>query len=120
MRIDELYEMTGDNYANVLERFGNEETLAYIMRKFPRDPNFRELKRALESGDNEKAFRAAHTLKGISLNLGFDGMNKPLSVLTEILRGRASGNTAELFSEVEKEYDRIVELIAVMDENLSS
>lgn len=47
-------------------------------------------------------------------------MNKPLSVLTEILRGRASGNTAELFSEVEKEYDRIVELIAVMDENLSS
>lgn len=41
MRIDELYEMTGDNYANVLERFGDEETLAYIMRKFPRDPNFR-------------------------------------------------------------------------------
>lgn len=30
MRIDELYEMTGDNYANVLERFGDEETLLIL------------------------------------------------------------------------------------------
>lgn len=39
--------------------------------KFPEDKSFAELTKALEQGDVETAFRAAHTIKGLCLTLGF-------------------------------------------------
>lgn len=37
--------------------------------------------------DAEGAFMAAHTLKGVSQNLGFDNLYEPAVVVTEALRG---------------------------------
>ena len=60
----------------------------------------------------ETAFRAAHTLKGICLNLGFDNLFAPSQELTEKLRGATTiEGTDELFAAVEKEYDRTCEAL---------
>ena len=55
---------------------------------------------------------AAHTLKGICLNLGFDNLFAPSQELTEKLRGATTiEGTDELFAAVEKEYDRTCEAL---------
>ena len=71
-----------------------------------------ELETALADKDAETAFRAAHTLKGICLNLGFDNLFAPSQELTEKLRGATTiEGTDELFAAVEKEYDRTCEAL---------
>ena len=62
------------------------------------------LKNALEAKDGERAFRAAHTLKGVCINLGFDRLYNVSAELTEKLRGREIEESEELFEQVEKEY----------------
>lgn len=41
----------------------------------------------MAAGDAKEAFVAAHTLKGVSQNLGFDNLYEPAVVVTEALRG---------------------------------
>lgn len=75
--------------------------------------SFGQLETALADKDAETAFRAAHTLKGICLNLGFDNLFAPSQELTEKLRGATHDRegTDELFAAVEKEYDRTCEAL---------
>ena len=68
-----------------------------------------EPEKALEEKDAPTAFRAAHTLKGVCQNLGFDALYVPSSALTEALRGGSLDGADELFPPVEKEYQRVVE-----------
>ena len=77
-----------------------------------KNPSFGQLETALADKDAETAFRAAHTLKGICLNLGFDNLFAPSQELTEKLRGATTIEGAdELFAAVEKEYDRTCEAL---------
>ncbi len=52
--------------------------------KFLDDNSYANLKEAIAAGNVEEAFRAAHTLKGVCLNLGFDNLYKASSAITEI------------------------------------
>lgn len=54
--------------------------------KFREDTSFQELEKALNDKQVEIAFRAAHTLKGVCMNLGFDHLYKPSFEITESLR----------------------------------
>ena len=86
MTVRECYEELGSDFDKVLSR--------------------------LVDKDAETAFRAAHTLKGICLNLGFDNLFAPRQELTEKLRGATTiEGTDELFAAVEKEYDRTCEAL---------
>ena len=79
--------------------------------KFLKDPSFQDLTAAIEKSDAESAFRAAHTLKGICLNLGFDNLYKPSEALTEKLRGGELNGYETLYDEVKEQYDKPVEAI---------
>ena len=72
MTIRECYEKTGSDYESILKRFGSEAMIQRFALKFLKDGSFSDLKNALEAKDGERAFRAAHTLKGVCINLGFD------------------------------------------------
>ncbi len=61
----------GINYEEALERFdGDEELLCIFMDKFRRDTSFLNLTEALKKKDMEEMYRAVHTLKGISSQIG--------------------------------------------------
>ena len=111
MTIRECYEELGLDFDAVLSRLINERLVQKFALKFLDDPSFQNLKDALDSKDVETAFRAAHTLKGVCLNLGFDNLYPSSKDLTELLRPGSMDGYEDLFAEVEKEYNRTCEAL---------
>lgn len=117
MSIKEFYEKIGSDYNEVLGRLNMESLINRLVKKFPADPTFGDLTDGFEKKDAEKAFRAAHTLKGLCSNLGFGCLFAPAYDLTEKLRGRTFDvtGTNELYNEVKKQYAFIVDNIKELD-----
>lgn len=111
MTIRECYGELGLDFDAVLSRLVNEKLVQKFALKFLDDPSFQNLKDALDSKDVETAFRAAHTLKGVCLNLGFDNLYPSRKDLTELLRAGSMDGYEDLFAEVEKEYNRTCEAL---------
>lgn len=112
MNLEECYEAIDSDYDDVMRRLGSETLVRKFVLKFLDDTSFRELKEGLENQDAELAFRSAHTLKGVCMNLGFTKLFEVSSALTEELRDREiKENSIEMFEAVEREYNRIIEAI---------
>ena len=66
----------------------------------------------MKKADGESAVRAAHTLKGVCLNLGFTALGEVSSVLTEALRPNKDTTGCEaMLANVTKEYERLVQVL---------
>ena len=107
MTLKECYTALCGNYDEALSRLMNERLMERFLQKFLSDPSFNEIKDAFESKDGEKAFRGAHTLKGVSANLAFTKLSTSSSLLTEALRNthgvipeRSEEHTSELQSRI--------------------
>ena len=72
MTMQECYDRLGGNFEQMTKRLPSVSIIKKFVARFPEDPTFTELCRAMESGEQKEAFRAAHTLKGVCTNLGFD------------------------------------------------
>lgn len=59
----------------------------------------------------DDSFRAAHTLKGVCVNLGFDKLYEASSKLTEQLRAGKLEGCDEMFKDVEKEYEMTISVL---------
>lgn len=116
MTVRESYERMGADYDGLLSRLGSEALIKKFAVKFIDDTSFQDLKQALAAGDAERAFRAAHTLKGICLNLGFDNLYRPSEAITEKLRGGQMDGCEDMFKDVETEYNVTVESIRCISE----
>ena len=88
MTLEECYIQMGGDYQGTLRRLCSERLMQRVILKFPGDPSYGELSRAMKEGQWEDAFRAAHTLKGVSQNLGMTALYEPTAELTELLRRR--------------------------------
>ena len=115
MTIKECYEMAETDFNDVIKRLGSEAMVKRFALKFLNDTSFEELEEGIGQQDGEKAFRAAHTLKGVCLNLGFSGLGKASSELTEKLRGREIDGCEELLKEVEEQYASLVAALRQAD-----
>ena len=73
------------------------------------------MEQALEAGNGEDAFRAAHTMKGICLNLGFDKLYEVSAALTEQLRGREIAGSEAMYQKVAEQYDRLTDALKAID-----
>ena len=111
MTVKECYEKVGSDYDGVLKRLGSEALVKRFAVKFLNDPSFQDLTDGLAAKDGEKAFRAAHTLKGVCLNLGFTSLYKVSAELTEVLRGRETEGSDELYAQVKEQYTILTEAI---------
>ena len=114
MTIKECYEQMGADYEDVLGRLRNEALIRKFAKKFLEDGSFQMLKDGLAKKDGEMAFRAAHTLKGVCQNLGFDNLYEPSFELTEKLRGKDTTGSEELFAKVEEQYSRTTNAIRMI------
>lgn len=106
--IENFYSEIGSDAKDVIKRLGGESTVVRFVKKFAQDKSFFEMKSAMENGDTETAFRAAHTLKGISMNLGFDRLYEASYDITEALRTKETDKAAQKLPEVEKRYNEII------------
>ena len=111
MTVKECYEQMGSDYEGVLGRLGSEAIVKRFALKFLQDPSFAQLKESLAKNDGEEAFRAAHTLKGVCMNLGFDHLYKPSFDITESLRAGNLDEGIQLFGEVKKQYEKTMEAL---------
>ena len=112
MTVQECYNAIGGDYQDALRRLGADERIKKFLLMFIKDHNFSDLKTALAQDDYEAAFMAAHTIKGIALNLGLTTLAAVDSELTEILRHqRQTENLTALFRQVEANYKQIYQSV---------
>ena len=114
MTIEECYQQLGGNFAQVKTRLPSVSLVTKFITKFCDDPSFSELSLAMQEGNRQEAFRAAHTLKGVSGNLSFDRLFDSATRLTELLRPEGDAIPEEalpLFEEVRQDYDLTVSAI---------
>jgi HPt (histidine-containing phosphotransfer) domain-containing protein len=116
MTIEECYIKMGANYQDVIKRLPSVSMIEKFALKFREDTSFQELEKALNDKQVEIAFRAAHTLKGVCQNLGFDNLYKASFDITEKLRGRDTEGCEELLAKVEEQYNNTVDAIHMMED----
>lgn len=111
MTIKECYEAVGSSYEEVLGRFGSEDFVKRFALKFLKDTTFLELEKKMLQANGEDAFRAAHTLKGVCLNLGFTALGEVSSELTEAMRStKETKGCEELMEKVTMEYQKVIDV----------
>ena len=116
MTVKECYEQMGADYEGVLGRLRSEGLIKKFAKKFLDDGSFQSLKDNLAQGNGEEAFRAAHTLKGVCQNLGFDNLYQVSFNITEKLRGGETDGCQELFAKVEEQYKKTTDAIHMMED----
>lgn len=103
--------MDGD-YEAVLENMITEEYVIKFATMFLDDPNYERLTDALERGDDEEAFKAVHTLKGVAANLSYGRLYEAAVAVTEELRGGKNPDKArEYMPKLTKEYEFVIDRI---------
>ncbi len=111
MTIEECYQQLGGDLAKVKTRLPSSSLITKFITKFLDDSSFSELCRALQNGQREEAFRAAHTLKGVCANLGFDQLGASAGKLTKLLRPESNGvpeDAVFILNEVKHDYESTV------------
>lgn len=113
--LQQLAEVAGTDIPTTLDRFMNNEALyKKFLLKFLRDTTFDNLRKTIEEGNFSSAFSYAHTLKGVSANLGLEFLYKKLTVITDHLRNRQTDQIGEEMEEIKEEYHRVCEFIRTL------
>ena len=115
MTIRECYEAMGGDYEDVSRRLVTEARIKKFALMFKKDPSMGQLKDAIESGDCDGAFRAAHTLKGICANLGFASLFEASRDITEALREKDMEQANGMWPQVEACYERVENALAQLE-----
>ncbi len=100
--IEQLKEFGVDVDEGLKRCMNNEALFIRLISTIPTETNFDTLKNAVESQDLNKAFEAAHALKGVLGNLSITPLFKAASELTEYLRGDVDERYRESFDELMK------------------
>lgn len=114
MDIRACYEKIGGDYDEVISRFPSEASVIKFAKMFLNDPSYSSLILALKEQDYEVAFRAAHTLKGVCLNLGLGILYQSSHEITEALRANQYDEAAHLEAQVTRDYENTIQVINEM------
>ena len=106
--LQDLFSAYGGDYDKTMERFMNNENLYYkILPMLFQDNNLQKLGTALETGDFDSAFIAAHTLKGVSANLGLTPLYDAVCRIVEPLRNQDKIDYAPMYQAIQVEFQRV-------------
>ncbi len=107
MDLRKCYLTAGGDYEDVMRRFMREERVDRFLKMFLDDQSFKSLCSAMDEKDYANAFRMAHTVKGISMNLSLTDLQEASAALTENLRsGGADEDTGRYLEAMKCSYDR--------------
>ena len=109
MEFQELCGRLSVDYAATLARFsGNEGLFRRFLLRFPSDGTFAKLQAA---GDLTGMETGAHTLKGVSANLGLSRLQTACDQLVQAIRRGDEAAVPGLYAQVEQAYRAAVELL---------
>ena len=116
MTVQELYEKIGGSYETVKSQMLKDDLIHRFVLKFLNDKSYSYLADAVNSQNYEEAFKAAHTLKGVTLNLSFKKLSNSVCGLTEFLRNKNNEQVDkpacdELMKLVTIDYNEVVNAI---------
>ena len=98
----------GANAAEGLGRCMNNEAFYFRMIGLSiADSGFETLRQAVDAGDLDRAFEAAHALKGVLGNLSLTPLYQPASELTELLRAKTEADYAAYVTELLAQRDKL-------------
>ena len=122
MQLKECYESFGGNYEDVKSRLMKDTLIQRLVIKFLADTSYQGLTQAMEKKDYGEAFRAVHTLKGVSQNLSCDTLSCSTEELTETLRRWESEPVDEekclqLYQKVSEDYKTVTDAIRQLQES---
>ena len=103
----------GIDYPRLLNRFvGNTTLLRRFLNRFLEDPTFTQLEEYARSADYAKLEIAAQTLKGLTANLGMEGLSQTCMDLLEAIRQGSYSSVPQLFAQVEARYRAVIAVIS--------
>ncbi len=113
MTVQECYEEMGADYNDVLSRLRTDERIVKFLLRVYDDGSFKLLESSLAEKNIPEAFRAAHTLKGVCMNLSLTALFKSSNLLTESLRNRTEygEDIVPLFEHVKSDYEKTMNCI---------
>lgn len=120
MTLQECYEKLGGDYDQVAMRLPSAKLIERFVGLFLQDTSYEQLCQAMQDGNREDAFRAAHTLKGVCANLSFTKLCHSASELTELLRVESAAIPADantLLGVVKGDYETTVAAIRAYQES---
>lgn len=114
MSLKECYEAMNGDYEGVIGRLRSEKIVQKFVFKFLDDTSYEALCSNLKEENAEEAFRAAHTIKGVCQNLGFDALFQSSNEMAETLRAGWDPKALELLPQLEKDYKTAVSAIEAL------
>ena len=81
-----------------------------MVEKAAGDQTSGKLTAAIEAGQLDEAFEAAHALKGSTGNLALTPLYEPILAITELLRARTDTDYSALLSEAKVQFDALCSL----------
>ena len=89
---------------------GNESLMMRFLTGFSKDPTMQSLRDAVAAADREAMKVAAHSLKGLTGNLGLTPLFEASTTLMNTLR-QTEDDVSDLYDMVCDEYDRTVAML---------
>lgn len=122
--IETCYAVIGGDLEGVRSRLLTDDRIQKFLGIFLQDGSYAQLLQSLEAGELKEAFRAAHTMKGISRDLGLTPLFTYSAQLADVLRPDAEGNPAgplesvdELVAQISGAYQITVDAITALQTN---
>lgn len=110
MNVKECYKIIDGDYQEIMRLLVSEERVIKYLLKFKEDQCMDELTKALDEKRYEDAFRYAHTLKGVSINLMMKKLVASSSALTDALRQHETA-VEKLYDQVREDYNLTISTI---------
>ena len=108
----EILTAAGIQADEALERLmGSEALLERFLKKFLQDKSYEELVSAIEGQELERAFRAAHTLKGVCGNLSFTALYQLLTRQVALFRAEDWAGACALMPQIDQAYAAVLDAI---------
>lgn len=120
MSLEIAYAAMGGDLETVRGRLLTDERIEKFAKIFLQDTSMQTLESALEAGDFAEAYRGAHTLKGVSRDLGFTPLFNAAAELSTALKLDDTGVPAdlarvpELMPAVRDAYTLVVDSVAII------
>lgn len=115
MTLQEFYTRIGSSYDAVFARIPSEMMIRKFTKMYLQDNSLQLLNDSIAQEYWNDAFRAAHTLKGVAANLGFDTLQETASQLTELLRGGRPLTDFPLLEQVRSAHQQVVDGLQMLE-----